>query len=87
MTPSHEPNDAAAPASTLEIEADSKLQLSHRCATFQGRNLAVVAPLAINTAVSSIVRAEGIDRVIEHVEGIHAELRAKPLCDPKLLHR
>jgi hypothetical protein len=83
MTPSLQSN----PASILEVEADGKLQLPHGCAVFQGRNLAVVAPLAIDTAVSSIVLAESIDGVIENVEGIHAELRAEPLRDPEFLHR
>src|ERR1700682_6375700 len=68
----------AAPASTLEIEADGKLQLSHGRATLQGCDLAVIATLAIDTAIRSIVLTEGIDGMIENVEGIYAELCTEP---------
>ena len=51
----------------------------------QARNLSVVTARAINASGGSIVGAESVDRMIEHVEGIHAELRAEPLRDPNFL--
>ncbi len=71
----------------LEVEADGKLQLPHGRAALQSRNLAIVAALAIDTAVSPVVLAESIDGVIENVESIHAELRAESFRDLELLHR
>ena len=83
MTPSSEAN----PASILEVEADSKLQLPHSRATFQAGDLPVVSTLAINAVVSSIVCTESIDGVIENVEGVHPELRADSFRDMELLYR
>ena len=71
----------------LEVEANGELQLPHRGAILQGSDLAVVAALAINTTVCPVVLAEGVNRVIEDVEGIHAELCAESFRDPKLLDR
>lgn len=72
---------------SLEVEADRKLQLPHGRAALEAGNLSVVAVWAINATVSPIVRAESVHGVIEHVEGIRAELCGEPLRDPELLHR
>ena len=70
----------------LEVEPDCELQLSHCGATFKSRNLTVVATLAIDTCLRPVVRTESINRMVEYVEGIHAELRVKSLFDGELLH-
>src|SRR5262252_3342915 len=71
---------------TLEIEADRKLQLPHRGAIFNIRNLAVVATLAIDTGVRPVVSAEGIHRMVEDIKGIHAELCGQAFVDGELLY-
>src|SRR5450631_1004616 len=65
--------------SILEVEADGELQLPHGCTALQGCDFAVVAALAINTAIRSVVLAESVDRMVEDIESIHAELRAQSL--------
>src|SRR6185437_10470527 len=70
----------------LEIEANSELQFAHVGAVFQSRDeasCAVRAIGAVNTGCSTIVGTECIDRMIKHVEGIHAELSTSSLCDPE----
>ena len=82
MTPSSKAN----PLLFLEVQADGELQFPHGRAAFEGGDLPVVATLTINAAVGSIVLTEGIDGMIENVEGIHAELRTEPLEDLELLY-
>jgi hypothetical protein len=70
----------------LEIEADCELDLPHCSAVFDVRNFPVVAALAINAGIPAIVRTEGINRVVEQVEEIRAELRTEPFVDLEFLH-
>ena len=65
----------------LEVESDSELQRSHAGSAFESCNLPVVASLAVDAAVGSIIRTEGVHRVIEYVKRVHAELRHEPLVD------
>ena len=70
----------------LEIEAQRKLDLPHCSAVFDVRNFPVVAALAINAGIPAVVRTEGINRVVEQVEEIGAELRTEPFVDLDFLY-
>ena len=69
-----------------EVEPHSKLQLPHRCAVFNVRDLPIVPALAIDAAVGPVVCAKGIDRMVEDVEGVHTELGTQLFCDRESLH-
>src|SRR5262252_4486728 len=71
---------------TLEIETDRELQLPHRGAIFNIRNLAIVATLAINAGIPSVVLTKRIHRVVEYIESIHPELCRQPFVDREPLH-
>ena len=75
----HEANSSI----SLEIESQSELQFTHRGTTFQTCNSPIVPNavniLAIYASLSSVVCAESVNRMIKHIECIHAELQAKPL--------
>jgi hypothetical protein len=72
--------------SDLKVEADCKLQLPHRGAALQAGDLPVVAALAVDTRVRPVVGTERVYGVIEHIEGIHAELRTEFLANREYLH-
>ena len=65
----------------LKIQAYGKLQLPHACAIFKSGNLSVVASLAIDTSCSAVIGTEGINRMIEDIEGVNAKLRAQAFFD------
>ena len=72
----------------LKVEAQCELQLPHVCSTFESGDLPIVTARAINARVGTVVGAEGINGMIENVEGIHTELSGDPLCDRDFLgHR
>jgi hypothetical protein len=73
-------------ARVLEIEPDRELNLAHGGAVFYVGNFSVVSALAINAGIPAIVRTEGINRVVEDVEEIGAELRTEFLTDMELLN-
>ena len=70
----------------LEIQPDGKLQLPHASSVFDIGNLSVVTALAVDTRLSTIVPAKRVDRVIEDVESVHAELGVQSLCNPELFY-
>ena len=73
-------------AKALEVEADRKLQLSHREAVLDVRDLAVVAALAIHASLRPVVPAECVHGVIEDVESVSAELSCHLLRNVEPLH-
>jgi hypothetical protein len=73
------------PTIGLEIESQGELELPHCRTTLQARDLPVVPPLAIYAGLGAIVCAESVNRVIENIESIRAELYAKPLSDKEPL--
>ena len=74
---------------SLEIETQRKLQFAHVCATFQTCNPPIVPNainiLAIYASLSSVIGAEGIHGMVEHIEGVHPELSTKSLSDKEPL--
>ena len=69
----------------LEVESQGKLQLPHCRTAFQARDLPVVASLTVYAGLGSIVCAERVNRMIEHIESVRAELETKPLGDQESL--
>ena len=72
----------------LEVEPYGELNLAHCGAVFYVGNFPIVSALAVNASIRAIVRTEGINRVVEDIEEIGAELRTESLTDTELLdHR
>src|SRR6202034_1940774 len=75
---------------SLERELQRELELTHAASRTRRRILLNVGDLAsIAAAVDTEVPLIGVEaqhRMIEHVEGIHAELCFHPLGDGKVLH-
>ena len=69
----------------LEVEAHCELNLPHRGAVLDIGNLPIVAAAAVNAVIRSVVGAECIDGVVEHVEEIRPELRTHPFADMEFL--
>jgi len=61
-------------AANLEIKPQGKLQFAHGRTTLQTCNLPIVAALAIYAGLGPVICAECVNRVIEHIESIRAEL-------------
>jgi len=71
----------------LEVQAERELQLTHRGPAFYIRYLPVVATLAVNATIGSIIAAECVDWVVKDVKSVHAELKLDPLSDGNVLHQ
>ena len=69
----------------LEVEPYRELNLAHRGSIFNVGDLPVVSALAINAGITPVILAEGINRVVEDIEEIGAELRTESLTDMELL--
>ena len=65
----------------LEVEPQRELQFPHRGSTFDVCYFPVIAALAINARVGSVISAERVHRVVEEVKCVHAELSFDSLCD------
>jgi hypothetical protein len=70
----------------LEVEPYRELNLTHCAAVFNVRDFTVIAALAINAGVTSVLLTKSVNRVVEHVEEIRSELRAEPLTDTELFN-
>src|SRR5258708_27310829 len=70
----------------LEIEPQRELQSPHGRSVLKAGDLPGVSAPTVNTSACPVVGAEGVDRVIEHVEGVRAELRVESFVDLELLH-
>ena len=67
----------------LERQSQTELDLTHGASTFDIGDLSIVATLAVNATVGSVVCTEGKHWMIEDIEGIHDEFRPHALSDSK----
>src|SRR5205085_6428024 len=74
---------------SLEIEPQRELKFAHGRPTFQAGNPSVVPNpvniLAIYASLRSIIGAERVHGMVEHIECVHSELSIKSFSDTEPL--